>query len=84
MAAQLLLLGCCNLASNYSLYLVSVTLSSTGPQKPARKQSMNYNVFTYGVNNSFLKGSPSVITVYMTTVAMNIPKMLKIILPIMT
>jgi hypothetical protein len=41
-------------------------------------------VITYGVNKSILKGSPSVTTVYVTSAAMSIPKMLKTILPIKT
>ena len=42
------------------------------------------NVFTYGVNKSFLKGNPSVMTVYVTSAAMSMPKMLKIVLPMTT
>lgn len=45
---------------------------------------MIHECISYGVNKSFLKGSPSVMTVYMTTAAIIAPKKLKIILPIMT
>jgi hypothetical protein len=42
------------------------------------------NVIAYGVNKSFLKGRPSVTTVYVTSAAMSMPKMLNIVLPTVT